>query len=185
MYGKLFEGVDFGEAISPNYETVGIESVYLIINLGSLGVIIMLYPFLFLAYYLMGICSNFKFCRKQRKRLGKNLFWGAVLRLIIESYMIGFLCCAVNFKNLNFDYSQRWEFTNTVLATTLISIFILFPIFSTRYLIKHFVKLRERSFTQTYGELYHGLNLERKRVLLFVMMDYIRKMTLAIVVVFY
>ena len=61
--------------------------------------------------------------------MGKQLFWGALIRLIIESLPIGILCCAVNLTEMNFDLKgDNFVFANAVMTVFFTSIFVLFPI---------------------------------------------------------
>ena len=52
IYVNVFDEEQFGEAQNSNYEAVGFETKFMILNLGSLGLTIMLYPFLYLWYYI-------------------------------------------------------------------------------------------------------------------------------------
>ena len=186
IYEAITGGIDFGEAINANFDTLGFESTFIIVNLGSLGLVIMVvYPMLYVLFYLMSFFSCFKFMRKWRIKLGKILFWGATLRLFIESFMIAFLAGIINLKNLNFDTDASWEFANTVLSIVFLVLYSLFPIISTQYLRRHFNLLTNKRFNEKYGELYAGLNITRINVVHHVRLDYFRKVVICISVVFY
>ena len=85
IYGAIADEETFGDPINENFDMIGLETILVMPNLGSIGVIIVAYPLIYLLYYLMGMCQAFKCIRKQRKSLSKNLFWNATIRLIIES----------------------------------------------------------------------------------------------------
>ena len=129
IYDKIANAENFGDPINSNFETVGLEQLLLLPNFGSLGVVILVYPFLYITYYMLGFCDACKSCRKKRKALGKQLFWGALIRLIIESLPIGILCCAVNLTEMNFDpKGDNFVFANAVMTVFFTSVFVIFPI---------------------------------------------------------
>lgn len=179
IYDELV-GVDFGEAITANFETVGLESSYIINNLGSLGLVIMLYPLLYLLYYVSAYCRCCKFVRKRRKSLHRNLFWGALFRLVIESYLIGLLCCAINYRLVGYSVDSPWDQANAAFCTLLAVVYLSFPLYVMCFLSKNWNQLQTKSSIQvSHGELIQNLNLKTtKHVIWHVRMDYLRKIAL-------
>ena len=73
-------------------------------NLGTLGVIILgLVPLVIFQFIVAKCFCKFKCCFKLAHRLVKWLYFGAILRVIIESYVISFLCSLVNLQAIEFD----------------------------------------------------------------------------------
>ena len=130
-----------------NYHTVGLETRYLLLNLGSLGVMILLYPCIYIYYYLIKFCACSRKCRYHKKNLASQIFWNTLLRLLIESYMIGVLCSCVNVGIASFDFanSTLWQNINSVLTYLLIITFTIFPVYTIRFLSKNFTKLRSKA----------------------------------------
>ena len=70
IYKELFPSIDFGLPINENFETVGLESTYIVVNMGSLGIIMLfVYPLLYMTYYATSYCMCSKFIKRQRKTL--------------------------------------------------------------------------------------------------------------------
>ena len=127
IYESWFNVIDV-EALTSYFEAIGIEHLLLFNNLGTLGVVIATLPLFYILYFITLWLSRFKFCFRRSKSLGKNLFWGAFLRIFIESYIIGFICILLNLQNLDYDESNNWTYFNAVMTLIFLPTFILFPI---------------------------------------------------------
>lgn len=76
------------EPIDQNFESIGFESLYFLINLGTMAFFFIVYFFALLLTLLVGL-----FASKSNKRVyschkamkGK-LFWGSLITLMLESY---------------------------------------------------------------------------------------------------
>ena len=78
-----------GKPINANFETLGFEHHLLFNNFGTLGFILALLPLFYLLFYMIDpCCGEYRLCRRMGKRLHGYLFWGVLLRMIIESYII-------------------------------------------------------------------------------------------------
>jgi len=102
---------------------------------------------------------------------------------VIESYVIGFICCLINVRVIDFTREEKWTFANTVLTLIVLSILVLFPIISVRYMFKNFANLEANQIKKRYGELYAGYNIKDKWILLHWEIEYLRKIALACCVV--
>ena len=89
-----------GKPINDNFEAIGFEHHLLLNNFGTLGVFFASLPLIYAVYYCIKPCQGIYCCRKSAKRLGKYLFWRSTLRLIIECYIIGLICCLLNAREL-------------------------------------------------------------------------------------
>ena len=143
IYASLFT-VDEGRPINSNFETLGFEHHILLNNFGSLGFIVVFiilpsYPL----YYIMKQFHWVRCCRKSAKRLRKYLFWGALLRILLESYVIGYICCAVMSLELGFSHVSNWTYYNSVLTVIIFPILIVFPFISAIFMLVRWNNLRK------------------------------------------
>lgn len=169
--------------IKQAFEDLGMEHHLLLNNYGTLGFVIAMIPLIYLIHWLIHKIQGVKCCRKFSKKLGKQLYWGMLLRLLIEGYVIGLICCLINVQRLDFSMEVKWTFVNTVLTLLALPIMVLFPILSVRFMVKNRRILNDPKMMQKYGEMTSGLNHSESGVILFWFMDYFRKGLLALVVV--
>mmetsp|Transcript_5385 Transcript_5385/g.7207 ORF Transcript_5385/g.7207 Transcript_5385/m.7207 type:complete len:122 (+) Transcript_5385:444-809(+) len=90
-----------GRPLSPIYEEIGLEHHLILNNYGTLGFVFACLPFLYLLHKLAEPCQACRCCRKFAKKLGKKLYWGILLRLIIEGWVIGLLSCLINLRDID------------------------------------------------------------------------------------
>ena len=126
------------EALTPRFDTIGLEHFLLLDNFGTLGFVIALIPFLYFLHWLISKFRGIKCCRKWDKSLDNSLYYGFLLRTIIESYIIGVLCCLINLNMQDYSLdslsSSKWTFGNSVLACIFIPIFIAFPFWAVYFM---------------------------------------------------
>ena len=90
----------------------------------------------------------------------KRLYWGVILRMMIEGYVIGLLSCLINMKSLDFTEDQdRWTFANSIISVVVLVILTMFPIIAARFLVRNRFQLSKPSMHQRFGEMTHGYNL--------------------------
>jgi len=81
----------------PNLEILGFESIYFLNNLGTLALFYVVYVLVAilssLAVCMLCCCENARYLVKNAQ---KKLFYGSLISLINESYMILVICCLVN-----------------------------------------------------------------------------------------
>ena len=176
-----------GRPVTEQFETIGFEHHLLLNNFGTLGVLFGSLPLFYAFYYCISPCKGIYCCRRTAKKLRRYLFWKSALRLTIECYIIGLICCLINARELEFsDYEDRWTWLNSVLTCIVLPIFCLFPVFILRFFCKHSGKQYEsKNVKGRFGELYESYNTNEKFLVLYMEMDYIRKAMLAVCVVIY
>ena len=147
------------EALNDRYEMLGLEHWLILNNLGTFGFILFVSSLLYLIYYLLALCTRFKVNRRARKKLEPKLFWGFLLRMVIEGYIITLICCLINFRRLDFSYDSGWIFMNSVITVVTMPILLFFPIFSGCYMFSEFKNLNEAFCKERFGELYAAYSL--------------------------
>ena len=155
------------DPIDTNFETIGFESSYFMINMGTM--------FLFYIYYIL--CILVKIClqpfatkenkrtKKMYRKLRNNIIWGSLITLIYETYAIIILSVLINLQIVSFETpGLAWMSTLCiifmVLAITVPAIFIC-------KLMLSFKHLEEPRLQRAYGKLYEDLNLSTGRIILF------------------
>ena len=108
-----------------------------------------------------------------------------IIRMMMESHLIGFICCLINIKRAEYRDVDNWSTINTYLSYCVLPIYVLFPIISVRYMNRNYENLGQSHEKVKYGELYEGYSLKRKNMLIFWSFQYIQKMVLGIVVVYF
>ena len=118
------------EPLSINFEQVGMESTWFILNMNSLWLIIivqpLLTPLLALIYCLRVIAKSVKIKRIYQK-LKTYVFWNYPITFMQESYAIMAICAQINILRPSFDSSGGS--LSTVLAYTTGTILLLYPAF--------------------------------------------------------
>lgn len=175
-----------GEAfpINENFERSGFEHHLLLNNFGSLGIVCVGYFFLIIGNYIASrCCYRVKCCRKRTRALTASLYWNIPMRVIMESYTIGFICCLLNMRILDFSRDDKWVYSNTILTLVILPVLVFFPILAGRFMYRNFHDLEDNKAIQVkYGELYEGWNMRSKWILFYWEVDYLRKALLAVVI---
>lgn len=120
-----------GLPLTPAFEELGLEHHLILNNFGTLGFSIAILPLIYLGIFLASFCNCCDCWTRNRKRWQKDFYWGVLIRLIIESYVIGLLCALINMKSLDLSSeTDSWTFINSVIALFVLSVVTIFPIVS-------------------------------------------------------
>lgn len=106
-------------------------------------------------------CYRVKNCSK---KLSNSVFWGSLITLLNESYMIFIICIMINLP-INSMESQGQRFMSISCVFCLCFI-ILVPMRIICQLWCKFSKLGQKSMKQKYGTLYEDLRLKSGRMVL-------------------
>ena len=106
FYFKLLLGRE-SDAISNNFSVIGFDSAWFINNMGSLGVLIVLSPLIYLMSPLTECCAARSSLIKARRRLQRMLFWSFPIRSITEAFIIIAICSLINYRIVNFK--TTWD----------------------------------------------------------------------------
>ena len=177
-----------GKPRADRFKDLGFEHHLLLDNFGTLGFVLACLPFVyFFEWILRTCCLGYKWCKRQQKSLFKSLYWGTILRLIIESYIIGMICCLINLRELDFTtiLTDEWIYANSLLTCIFLAVFALFPFLGVRYMYRNWDLLKKDQEERRFGEIYAGFNLDHKGMIVYWFLDYLRKFLLAFSVVIY
>jgi len=170
------------EPVNSNFEAAGLESIYLLHNMGTL---LMGFTFFVLSAafsFLCRQCSNEK-TNDFGERLHQKLFWGSFINLVVESYSMLAISCMINLKNL------RWDAFNTVtmsLLAIVVSLLLLaFPLYYAWLMTAKFDELTFKSMHKKHGAFYEELELRNGKLVLMQPAWFLaRRLLLAVMVVF-
>ena len=105
--GELWEEylkIDSTEPYNANFEELGMESTYILNNLGTLILFYVTYPLFLLMYPVLYIFRNCCNCCKTRQSKWKSkLFYNMLIVGVMESYAVLALCCIVGLQFLDFS----------------------------------------------------------------------------------
>ena len=118
------------------------------------------------------------------KNLNRKLYWGLTLRLILESYVIGFICCLLNLNMLDVTSdADNWTLANGVIAIVVFSIVCFFPFVAVYYMHRNFKSLKEDKIIAKYGEVYQGYSTKSRKMLIFWLLDILRKAGICLAII--
>ena len=159
--------------INDDFEALGFESEYLIVNMGSLIVPWLLHAVLIIVLILISCCQ----CRSERARrlhqkIYRFLFWGFNITLVNESFMIVIVCLLINVKHLSFATPGLTAMSITCLIffglyTIVPAIFILRTCTNHSALTDGKLKLEDPKWMSMYGAYYEDLHIRAGRYVFF------------------
>ena len=139
----------------------------------------------YLIYAILSYCRGIKRVKRFHNNLDRTLFWGFPFRMMIESFVIGLICIFINLQNLDFTNEDNWVVVNSYIAVVLATVYILFPIGSIFLMYKNFDDLETSpKIKKRMGELYQGYNTQTRTMLIWWGAEFMRKVFLALCVVF-
>ena len=154
------------EPKNPNFPTLGLESIFLVNNMGTLAIA-------YFIWFVAAICALFvkigvdrsKRFKKLYRKMKRKLFYNSLISLFVESYSLLAVCCLINISYISFE-SYGYTF-HSVMCIIFFAAIILWPIMLFTHLGSSFVELEHPHYKLQYGNLYEDLNLrEGSQVLL-------------------
>ena len=133
------------DPIDANFEAVGFESQYWMVNLGTMFVFYLIYIAiaLFIAPSLFCCRTKSKRVKKCSKKLNKSIYWGTLITLINESYIIFVVCVLINLQIFSMD-SLGLQIMS-IGGAAFITLGVIIPVAIIIYLLVNFKNLEEPS----------------------------------------
>lgn len=142
------------DPINEKFETIGLESIYFMNNLGTFTVVIILKLQLIILWILLMMPAGcFKKVTKVRDRLGRKIFWNSWLVAVIESFLIISLCIAISFKH-SIYFDSFGEIVQSSFCIGCLLIYSLLPLFTLFKVIKDFREIGNSSMMDVFGAFY-------------------------------
>lgn len=169
------------------FDNLGYQSLFIIQNFGTLCWTLLITPAVWACSTFLAKISRQKFSRF-RNKWSNIMFFNGWISIIKDTYLFLAVCVCLN------SYYLRWnsfgEIFNSVLALTFGAALVLYstllPVFYNTKSSQLAIQTRDQSFNEKYGSALVGLNYKREgtKVLIYCSVVAIRKMWLALIVVF-
>lgn len=116
--------------INEKFESVGIEDLYFINNLGTLAIVIAVYLslVLILLVLFMGTRCLPNCCLRQIRRLEPSVFWNGGISLVFESCLIVFIVGYIQLE-INFLHDSLGEMVQIYTCIGILAVYIMMSTF--------------------------------------------------------
>jgi len=139
-----------------NFEMIGLNSELFLYNIGSMILIISVYPvFVLLSALFKSVCRCRRFSKFQHK-LSIFLFWNKPIVTLMEAYCMLCLCCLINMTQISFDSTINKLSSGLTIA--FLTIIVLMPFAAALFLHRRFGKLGDGHYLSRFGSLYSELS---------------------------
>ena len=158
---ELF-GIESTEPVDNSFNSVGLESQYFMVNLGTMTLFFLVYLALIALSPILACCGRYSlYWKRKSDRLNKRLFWDSFLTLMNETYMIVIVSVLLNIKI--FSTESKGLATMSILCTLMLLIFTVGPVLIICKLYRNFDQLDNRGWRERYGAFYNDLRLKTGR----------------------
>ena len=127
------------DPINANYEALGFESMYTLMNLGTMLLLFSMYPVLILFELSLRVLKC-KYPRKLHLKISKPLYWNSSINFFRESYLVALMCVLINLKALSFD--TLGEKASSYLTLLIMALWIAIPGLLVFAIFRNFSRLR-------------------------------------------
>ena len=171
--------------VNAKFETIGMDSVYFLNNLGTFAIYFSLKIILVLLHALLTPFANRnKWCRKRRKHLGKRIYWNSWIVVVFETFLTTILCILITFK-YSFKISSPGLALHSTACLLAAVLYLSVPIFVLTKVLKNFSHLKDSQFQSRFGALYETKAIKRgKKTLLQPTSFLLRRVFLVFLIVF-
>ena len=115
------------EPVSEGFEQIGFESQYFLVNMGTMVIFYAIYLLCFLIAPVLRACRGCsKFIKRRSKKLDAGVYWGNLITLLQESYMIIIVCVLINIQIFSMDSLGLQVMS--ILCATFLALLIILPI---------------------------------------------------------
>ena len=166
--------------------SLGITSVLVTVNLGSMFLIIFYTVLgLLLSYLMLPFVKCFGFLKKQKDKLDTKFKWNWTIRVILEGAMDLSFACFLTYRFIRpGDFLSNF---NLAFAYVLGVATIVFPGFLLIFYCRNFKRMRDpddEEFHETYGAPYEGLKIDQRSSIFYPFWLIVRRILFMIVVFF-
>ena len=146
------------DPINCAFEAIGFETMYTLMNLGTMLIILMLFPALALIEVFLKIikCSC---SQKMRQKLRNSLYWNTSITLYKECYLMAIMCAFINLKT--FTFITIGELISSGLSVLVLALGVIVPGFLIVSLRRNYPELNNKDIEKKFGAAYNDLRLEK------------------------
>ena len=164
---------------------IGYESMWFIVNIGSLTFLILSLPLLYLVVPMMSLCTRIKSLKLFRSWLRRNLFYSTPIRLAKESYLVLLIPALINLFYLKFG--SPGQSINSLSSILLLVWSIALPALCFVFLKNNRHRVHtDRFLRRKFGSLYSNLKTDpfiETSTIRYSIFFYVRRTLLALTVV--
>ena len=125
--------------------------MYCIINLGSLLILIVIFPIL-VVFELILRSMSCECATLVNTKLKKLLYWNPTITTLKESYLIALMCALINLRA--FTIENSWEIVSICLTLLIILMAVVIPSLLVVATWRNFHQLNESIILDTFGSVY-------------------------------
>ena len=120
-----------GEAFSAGFETAGVESLFLLENIGPIIYIFYLSVLFGVLHFLLRPCAYLcACCKKVTDKMGRYFYFNGSIRFYMEIFFDVVLLASLNLQNIDWNTPFMSEQASNVMSIVLIDIVIFFTLVS-------------------------------------------------------
>ena len=147
------------DPVNVNFEVIGLGSIYLIVNLGTILLVLMAFP------VVMAITAGVKLTKWKKttevsNKIQKMVFWNSTLRFLKESFVIILICCFINLEA--FTIETRMEVVSSCLTVLLLIICFTVPTLLIIGIHRNYRQLKAEGIRAIFGAAYSDQRLHRE-----------------------
>ena len=149
IFGYIFSIPDDGlpDALNSNFDAVGFSTIYFFNNMGSLIFGLMSSPILAVVAKILFMFKQYPKFIRRAKKIERGIYWGSTLRVLLESYTVMVVCCAIQSTDYGFNSTNSWgPILYSAVSVFYFAVCFALPFFQALFCYKNFDKLDDEKF---------------------------------------
>lgn len=182
FYDDYFN-MTYTEAINYNFDSVGLGSKWFLYNIGSMILVLLSMPALFLVILIMKPLRRFSGrINAWHNKLSRYMMWGHPITVMQESYTM-ILCCSL--INIMYPSYDGWSnILTTVVAIVMLLVCLFVPIVLVWVMSTKFSYLERFKMKNRWGKFFVDLDLKKTKLVILQPAHYfLRRLMLTVVIV--
>jgi hypothetical protein len=115
--------------------------------MGSLIFGLMSAPLLAIVAKILFIFKQYPKFIRRAKKIERSIYWGSTIRILLESYTVMVVCCAIQSTDYSFDSSRAWgPILYSAVSVFYFAVCLALPVFQAVFCYKNFDKLDDEKF---------------------------------------
>ena len=116
------------DPFNQSFESFGLESYYAIANLGTVFAVVIVYLILMIIQFTAWVfASKMRRAKKVSEKLSNFLYWGGIIRLLMEGFLEMIIATMLNVRRNNWDMTYSLLLSN-IFSWLMTLILTLFPV---------------------------------------------------------
>jgi hypothetical protein len=137
---------------------IGLETTLFIYNIGSMLLIILLYPVLATISFLDSLIRCKKRRSKYSQKLNRFVFWNQPIVTMQEAYSTLTMSCLINLNSMK--WGNPLEYLSASLTIFFLIVVFVYPIFVLIFMLKNRKELSLEEIRVKFGQMYLGIRVD-------------------------